>query len=88
MSADAAPGDDLSVVTLTFDRAWTDAEALEAAVDAYRELAGFVVQETAEAYEVTLTDLDPEVEDLADHFANHVLWATITGRRREAGAAR
>jgi hypothetical protein len=72
MSADAAPGDDLSVVTLTF----------------YRELAGFVVQETAEAYEVSLTDLDPEVEDLADHFANHVLWATITGRRREAGAAR
>lgn len=83
-----AAGEAPAMVTLTFDRAWTDAEALEAAVDAYRELAGFVVQETAEAFEVTLTDLDPEVDDLADHFANHVLWATVTGRRREAGAAR
>ncbi len=74
-------------VTLTFNLSLYDLDAIAEAVGAYEQLAGFVVEESPEQVRVVLTDPHPDVPDLPDHFANHVLWATITRQRRSEEAA-
>ncbi len=76
-----------SPTVITFAKSLYDADALAQSIDAYEALAGFVVEESPDELRVTITDPHPDVADLTDHFANHVLWATITTRRRNEEAA-
>lgn len=71
-------------VQLDFSRSIYDLEAVHAATSAYGELATFEVESTDALVTVRLSGLHPGVPDLLDHFTNHVLYATITGRRRSA----
>lgn len=71
-------------VGLDFSRSLYDLDAVESAASAYGELATFEVESTDEIVTVRLSGLHPGVPDLLDHFTNHVLYATITGRRRSA----
>jgi hypothetical protein len=67
---------------LEFNRSLYDAEAVQAAAQAYSGLGRFTVEEGEHILRVTIEEPDPEVEELADHFANHCLFETITRSRR------
>ena len=71
-------------VQLDFSRSLYDLGAVQAAAAAYGELATFEVESTDALVTVRLSGLHPGVPDLLDHFTNHVLFATITARRRSA----
>lgn len=74
-------------VRLDFSRSIYDLDAVRAAAEAYSGLATFEVESTDGEVTVHVSGLHPDVPDLVDHFANHVLHATITGRRRSAEGA-
>jgi hypothetical protein len=71
-------------VQLDFSRSLYDLDAVQAAAVAYAELATFEVESTESQVTVRMADPHPDVPDLVDHFTNHVLYATVTGRRRSA----
>jgi hypothetical protein len=57
-------------------------EAVEAAVQAYAELATFEVDLEGADIAIAISDIDPDVEDvLVDEFCNHVLGETISRTR-------
>ena len=69
------------MTVLTFHRSLYSAAALGAAVEAYRALAASIdVVEREHEFSVTFTEPDPEVPDLLDAFANHVLFETAAAR--------
>lgn len=61
-----------------------EAAGIAAAAEAYAELARVAVLPTEAGHRVELTILDPEVDDLMDHFLNHALHASVALRRRQA----
>lgn len=64
-----------------FSRSLYGPEAVERAVEAYRDLARFEVGKTGDDLEVTITDVAEGVEAyLVDEFCNHVLMETIVQR--------
>jgi hypothetical protein len=70
------------VERLVFSRSLYAAEAVQAAVAAYEELASFELQISAEAIEVTIREPDESVADvLVDEFCNHALHETIVRQR-------
>ncbi len=71
-------------VQLDFSRSLYDLDAVQAAALAYAELATFEVESTESQVTVRVADAHPDVPDLVEHFTNHVLYATVTGRRRSA----
>lgn len=71
-------------VQLDFSRSLYDLDAVQAAAAAYAELATFEVESTDSQVTVRVSDPHPGVPDLVDHFSNHALYATVTGRRRAA----
>lgn len=71
--------------TLDFSRSLYDVAAVEEAVQAYAEFASFDVDVTESQVTVELRDPHPDVPDLADHFANHVLHASVARARRAQG---
>ncbi len=88
--ADGAPvGEPMAdtAVVLEFATNFYSEEGLEEALAAWGNLAGFIVAPSPAGLRLTITDPDPEIEDFSDHFANHVLWATITRSRRQRAEA-
>lgn len=75
------------IVQLVFARSLYDLAAVESAAAAYGQLATIEVQSTASHVTAHVSNPHPDVADLVDHFANHVLHATVTGRRRAAEGA-
>lgn len=67
---------------MDFSRSLYDAAAVQAAVAAYAELARFEVAESDTQVTVSIHEPHPEVADLADHFANHVLHESVARARR------
>mgnify|MGYP007096743464 CR=1 FL=1 len=67
---------------LDLSRSLYDLGAVEATALAFVELATFHVEPSEHHIQVRITDAHPSVADLVDHFTNHVLHATIVGRRR------
>jgi hypothetical protein len=61
-----------------------DAQAVEAAADAYRALARIVVERAGDELHVTFHDADPSLPDLVDEFLNHALHETIVRERESA----
>ncbi len=76
----------MSEQVLDFSRSLYDLDAVEAAAAAYAELATFAIEASDGQVTVKVTDAHPGVPDLVDHFANHVLHASVTARRRSATA--
>lgn len=74
-------------MTLQFSRSIYDADAVQATVAAFGELATWSVEIDEHGVTVHMTDPTPEIDDLADHFANHALHLTITSARRSAEGA-
>ena len=74
-------------MTLEFSRSLYGQAAIEASVEAFSELATFVVTADEHGFVVELRDITPDIEDLADHFANHALHLSITMTRRSAEGA-
>jgi len=74
-------------MTLQFSRSLYEQAAIEATVAAFSELATFTVQADEDGIKVEMTDASPDVDDLADHFANHALHLSITMTRRAAEGA-
>lgn len=77
----------MSATSIEFQLSLYEISAIAEAVEAYGQLAGFLVEEHEDKVIVTVTDPHPEVPDLVDHFANHVLWSSITTARRSEEAA-
>ena len=73
---------DAPATVLEFSRSLYNEAAVHEAVSAYEQLAVFHVEATAHTVSVTVSDPHPELADLADHFANHVLFATVGSERR------
>jgi hypothetical protein len=69
-------------MTLLFSRSLYNAHAIEQTVAAYEELASFTVKVDQYSVRVGISDPDPGIADLADHFANHALHLSITTARR------
>jgi hypothetical protein len=74
-------------MTLHFSLSIYDAASIEQTVAAYAELATFQVQVDAHTVSVEMTDMSPDIDDLADHFANHALHLSITTARRAVEGA-
>lgn len=70
-----------------FSRSLYDAAAVQAAVAAYSDLARFEVEASDTQVTVAVHDPHPEVADLADHFANHVLHESVAIARRGGEAS-
>lgn len=65
-----------------FSRSLYQAEAVQAAVEAYQELATFDVKVRDDDVAVEIFDPDPDVANvLVDEFCNHVLHETIVRMR-------
>lgn len=73
---------DSGAIRLEFSRSLYSESAVQDAVAAYDELAVFVVEANEHTVCVTVADPHPDLTDLADHFANHVLFSTVGGERR------
>lgn len=72
---------------LFFSRSLYADDAVFAAVEAYEQLATFVVSTREHDLEVTVSNLNPDFEgSVVDEFSNHVLYETVQ-RRREAASA-
>lgn len=69
-------------VTLEFSRSLYAEDAVAEAVSAYGQLARFHVESSEHTVSVAIHSPHPKVPDLADHFANHVLFATVGLERR------
>ena len=76
---------ELDAQRLDFHRSIYDLPAIELAVSAYAGLGRFSVSASADLVQVLIEE--PKSPEIADHFANHVLWATQTRRRRGAAGA-
>lgn len=74
----------MSEHVLDFSTSLYDRDAVEAAAAAYAQLATFELEASESQVVVKISDPHPGVPDLVDHFANHVLHASITGGRRSA----
>jgi hypothetical protein len=69
------------MTVLIFHRSLYSEAAMHTAVEAYRGLAASIeVVERDQEFAVTFTDPDPDVPDLLDAFANHVLFETAAAR--------
>lgn len=71
-------------MTLQFSRSLYDRAAVEATIEAFADLATWTVSEDDGGIKVEMRDPSGDIDDLADHFANHVLHASITLTRRSA----
>jgi len=71
-------------MTLQFSRSLYDVAAVEATVAAFAALATWSVSEDESGIKVEMRDPSGDIDDLADHFANHVLHTSITMTRRAA----
>ena len=71
--------------TLEFSRSLYDVAAVEDAARAYAELATFEIAVTESQVTVAVRDPHPDVPDVADHFANHVLHTSVALARRALG---
>jgi len=69
-------------MTLHFSRSIYDADAVQQTVAAYAALGTFTVNVDDHSVVVELSNPSPDIPDLADHFANHVLHLSITTARR------
>ncbi len=67
---------------LEFSRSLYSEAAVQEAVLAYAELAVFHVEASEHTVSVTVSEPHPDLTDLADHFANHVLFSTVGEERR------
>ncbi|MCP4867261.1 MAG: hypothetical protein GY898_00905 [Proteobacteria bacterium] len=66
---------------LQLHRSLYSADAIQAAAAAYAEFADAItVTESEVEYSVTFTAPDPDVPELLDAFANHVLFETAAAR--------
>ena len=72
---------------IEFSRSLYAPEAVREAIAAYAGLGRFSFEETEGELSVLIEDPHPDIQDLADHFANHALYATITMRRRSIEGA-
>lgn len=73
---------DASATRLEFSRSLYSETAVQEAVSAYAQLAVFHVEATEHTVSVTVSEPHPDLADLADHFANHVLFSTVGEERR------
>ena len=69
---------------LDLSRSLYDLGAVEATAETFVELATIEVEASEHHIRVRISDAHPGLADLADHFANHVLHATVVSRRRVA----
>ena len=70
---------------VAFDCSLYSTEAVEAAAEAYGELAKIEVTPSAEAVVVTLDDIaDEDAQMIVHAFCNHALYETIARRRQSA----
>jgi hypothetical protein len=68
--------------SIEFTRSIYLPEAVQAAADAFSDLARIEVSVSDDVVNVELSELDPDFEDsLADEFANHALHETIVRTR-------
>ena len=64
--------------TMRFEKAFYQRAGIDAAVEAYGQLAVFRVEEKERAFLVNITDCEEQhTEAIADHFGNHVLFASL-----------
>jgi hypothetical protein len=72
---------------ILFARSLYAEEAVEAAAEAYRELASFAIVPHAAEIELQVSDIDPEFgARLLDEVSNHVLYETVQRARSATGA--
>lgn len=72
---------------ILFARSLYAEEAVEAAAEAYRELASFAIVPHASEIELQVSDIDPEFgARLLDEVSNHVLYETVQRARAATGA--
>jgi phosphoribosylformylglycinamidine (FGAM) synthase PurS component len=70
---------------VAFDRSLYLPEAVEAAAEAYRELAKIEVTASADVVEAVIDQVDEEdARTVVNAFCNHVLHETIARRRQSA----
>jgi hypothetical protein len=65
-----------------FSRSFYELAGVQAAVEAYAQLARFEIAEHNDDISVTVSEPDPELADtLVDEFCNHALHESIVRRR-------
>ena len=73
-------------MNLSFDPSLYRRDALEAAAEAYGQLATIAISEEEGRLVAALSEFDPDLrEGLVDHFRNHALFETVARVRAEAG---